>query len=375
MKPKHFLDLFIAGIFMSLAWSLRGQFGHLKGAMIPGAIAAVIPLFLMRGPWMASAGLALALSSLGFSLGGHMSYGRLVNAVEFSDLSQCLPQLIRIFMIGAVWGGLGSTFLGYGVSEKPFTRSDFFLFSALWFLWFITLGLLDLESLDILILFAGFSALHFYNYRIKKSKLVFDYGFGGFLGFGGAFVFAVLMLNLGRHGFLPGAKPWWLLRDQIIGFLGGVTLWAITLRSAANKIQPSLSNDLVTLHKIGLLFFAIVIPAVNSVNVMTHWAKHRTFTQFEFLGGGTLAFLFIFLFFYLIYQWEIFSIHLERTLAATTLIFIWYMSAAAIIKESLIWGPAQWEASYTLFLVFSGILTPFVLFRFRQTFMKKDLPR
>lgn len=368
LTRPDFLNLFLAGILMSLAWSLRGQFGHLKGGMIPGAMAAMIPIFLMRGNWLASAGLALALSTLGFSLGGHMSYGRLINYVEFHNLAACLPQLLRIFLIGGIWGGLGSTFLGYGLSEKPFTRGDFLVFSVLWFLWFITLGILDLESVDIVILFLGFAILHLYNYRFKKSKLVFDYGFGGFVGFGGAFVFAVLLLNLGRHHWLPGPWPWWLLRDQIIGFLGGVTLWAITLRSTRNKIQPCLANDLVTLHKIGIMFFAIVVPVINSMNVITHWAKHHTFTQFEFIVAGTLLFLFIFLFFYLVYQWEIFSIHLERTLLTTTLIFIWYMSAAAIVKESMIWGPSRWEAAYTLFLVFSAILTPFLLYRLRQTF-------
>jgi hypothetical protein len=371
LTRQEIRDLLLAGILMSLAWSLRGQFGHLKGGMIPGAMAAMIPILFLRGAWLASAGLALALSTLGFSLGGHMSYGRLVNYVEFHDILTCIPQLLRIFLIGGVWGGLGSTFLGYGVSEKPFTRGDFLLFSMLWFFWFITLGLLDLERVDILVLFAGFSILHLYNYRFKKSKLVFDFGFGGFLGFGGAFVFAVLLLNFGRHNWLPGPWHWWLLRDQIIGFLGGVTLWGIAQRSTHNKIQPSLANDLVTLHKIGIMFFAIMVPAVNSMNVILHWAKHRTFSQPEFFTAAILAFLFIFLFFYLVYQWEIFSIYLERTLLLTTLVFIWYMSAAAIVKEALIWGLSTWEAAYTLFIVFSAILTPFILLRLRETFKPK----
>lgn len=359
---------------MSLAWSLRGQFGHLKGSMIPGAIAAIIPIILMRGSWLAATGLALSLSTLGFSLGGHMSYGRLVNYVEFNELSQCIPQLLRIFMIGGVWGGLGSTFLGFGVSEKPFTRRDFMVFSVLWFFWFITLGLLDLESVDIAILFAGFSILHFYNYRFKKSKLVTDYGFGGFVSFGGAFAAAVLLLNLGRHGLLPGPRAWWLLRDQFIGFFGGAMLYLITYRSASNRIQPSLSNDQVTTHKIGIMFFSIVVPAVNSANVIGHWAKHHAFVQWEFMIAGTLSFLFIFLFFYLVYQWEIFSIHLERTLLVTTLIFIWFMSIAAIVKESILWGPAHWEAAYTLFIVFSALLTPYLLYRLRQTFAPDTPP-
>ena len=53
------LNLIISLLLMSLAWPLRGQFGHLPGAMITGTAAALVPLIGFRGRWLASAGLAI----------------------------------------------------------------------------------------------------------------------------------------------------------------------------------------------------------------------------------------------------------------------------------------------------------------------------
>lgn len=370
MKNKNYRrweDYFIAGIFMSLAWSLRGQFGHLKGGLIPGAVAALIPLMLLRGSWLSSTGLALALSSLGFSLGGHMSYGRLVEFVQLSDLSRCLPQILKIFLIGGVWGGLGATFLGFGLSEKPFSRRDFLVIFGVWIFWLLTLGIFNLDSLDILILFAGFTALQFYNWRWKKSKNVFDYGFGCFLGFGSAFLFAILLLNFGRRGWIPGAWKWWGLRDQIIGFLAGLVIWAITERCHRNKTFPALDNDAVSMHKIGIIFIAIMIPAVNTLNVVTYWLSHKPFSHPEILSLAAVSIFFAVLFFVFLNRWEIFSIHLERTLLCVTIFFMWYMSFIAISKEMVIWGLRSYETAYFLFVFYSAILT-------RTFLVRRNLP-
>ena len=221
---KQLLQLAASGLLMSLAWSLRGQFGHLKGAMIPGAVAAAIPPLIFRGRWSASTALALVLSVAGFSLGGHMSYGRLFETVEFSTLSQSFPQLLKILLIGGVWGGLGTTFLGFGLSEKNFTRADLALLITSLVLLFILLGILNLESLDVAIYCAAFLILHLYNLLVKKSWLVFGFGMGGALGFAAA--------TLTTLAFVPQVLKSWRRRavdDLSLGMLValnvGIVLW------------------------------------------------------------------------------------------------------------------------------------------------------
>lgn len=348
---------------MSLAWSLRGQFGHLKGGAIPGVVAALMPLMLIRGPWLSSTGLALVLSAIGFSLGGHMSYGRLVEFVHQTDLPDCLPQLWKLFLIGGLWGGLGATFLGFGFSEKPFTRRDFLLILAVLIFWFLTLGIFNLETKDVLILYSGFATLQFYNWRCKKSKNVLDYGFGCFLGFGASFSAAVLLLNFGERGWLPGVWKWWGLRDQIIGFLGGLVLWTITDRCDRHRSWPALEHDTVSLHQLGIIFISIVIPVVNTFNVGMHWFSHRPFSQLEIGWIILTSFLFAGLLFIFLNRSNLFSIHLERTLVWITIFFMWYMSLIAIAKEMVPQGVTRYETAYLLFICDSAILTFFFLRR------------
>ena len=61
------MNYLLAGIWMSLAWSLRGQFGHLKGALIPGAFAALlIALSAPHEKWRRAFPFAVILGSFIF---------------------------------------------------------------------------------------------------------------------------------------------------------------------------------------------------------------------------------------------------------------------------------------------------------------------
>lgn len=353
---------------MSLAWALRGQFGHLKGALIPGALAAsMVAILLDSKAWKKAVAPSLVLGSIGFSLGGHMSYGKLVEKIVLAQ-NFFIPFApgSKIFLIGALWGGLGLTFLGFGFSERPFRGSDFILFSFLALFWFVPLGIFNLERWDLFLYAFGFILLHAYNFWIKKSEIVFTFGLAGALAWGGAFLFAVLLLFLGEHHAVPKAWgwAWWSLRDQILGFAAGMGLgFAAKRLSSLSPARPRSEG----LQKIGFIFYLVFIPLVNTIGVIRYW-KERAGSPTAFLLYGLAICFFALLFFLLLTKGRALGseVRLERTLILSTLGFIGYMVALATAKQTLFGGPG-WEKAHTIFLIETLWLAGVLILKFLKT--------
>ena len=366
------IKFLISAVMMSLAWSLRGQFGHLKGAMIPGAAAAAaIALLSVSEKWRAPLGLALILSPLGFSAGGHMSYGRLIETLLANpSLSSSLPELFHIFAIGAVWGGLGLSFLGFALAENSFRRQDGFLLSILFLIGWVVLGIFNREESDLPLFAAGLFAIHLYNGLVKKSGVLFLFGVAGILGFGGGFLLAVLILYAGNHGAFGTGWPWWSLRDQILGFAGGLALWQACRRAEALHLEPAYSPRSARGPRAGLLFYTILIPALSTFNVLRHWWGAGDFAIFRLIHAAMAVLAVIFfslvaLVFVRLSEDCFLEPHRKKVLLFSTLFWIWYLSLAAIAKETVPRGFSHWEAAYLFFLLDSIFLTlvlPFYVF-------------
>lgn len=347
---------------MALAWSLRGQFGHLKGALIPGAAAALIPLLTLRRKWLAATGLALILSSVGFAVGGHLGFGKLFQYVEYAALSECWRTWVKLGWIGGIWGGLGGTFLGFAFSEKIFSPKDFLLFLALFFIWSFFLGVFDWEFLDLPLFGAGWILLHAYNFWIKKSTTVTVLGIAGLIGTAAAFKVTALLLHFGRQGFL-GPYAWWDLRDQMIGFTVGASLYLGFRYLEKRQCWPSLAHDVVSFHKGGMIMLLLFIPGVNVASLLYYWMEngplgmHQTWliaTAAAFLiGQGLMIFS----------RWDHFSIHLEKTISNVMIFWIWFLSMLAIAKETFMLGLRRWEMADTFFLLLSFIITALLIWK------------
>lgn len=360
---RPLLDSLLAALLMSLGWSLRGQFGHLKGALIPGALAALAVALIRRGPLARREFAPTVLwGALGFSLGGHLAYGRLIDGVLASPgLLACGLDLLRCFLIGAVWGGLGLTILAWGLSEKGRSRMDFFLLSALGLILIVVLGILKWEAWDLCLFAACWAALQLYNIAFKKSHTVAVFGAAGFWGFGAAFLGSVLLLYAGHHGLFGRGFPWWALRDQILGFFGGLAVaWA------ASRGAPS-SSSTVSLERGGLLFYAVFIPAVNAANVFLHWIVKQPLPSFSlwlamfFPVAALLVSLALFLLFY---DPAMFSGPLlDRAIFWLSCFFMTFLSVLASAKETLPAGWSRWEPGFTLFFVFTLLVTPIMASR------------
>ena len=97
----------IVAITVMLAWGIRGQHGHERGAAFVGAaagLALAAVTGLERWVWAAFWG------SLGFAVGGALGYGWLVG----ETLGGSAPALVGLVGAGALWGALGGGALAWG---------------------------------------------------------------------------------------------------------------------------------------------------------------------------------------------------------------------------------------------------------------------
>lgn len=112
----------LAALAMSVGWGFRGDYGHEAGAMVPGALLALaICLGAGRADWWARASLLAFLGAVGWAFGGQMSYGIVIGYTAHSSFPDVLYGYASLFVIGALWGGIGAGILALGVTE---TRAE-----------------------------------------------------------------------------------------------------------------------------------------------------------------------------------------------------------------------------------------------------------
>lgn len=355
---------------MALAWSLRGQFGHLKGALIPGAAAAILVSFLGKDQsWRETFGRAVILGSLGFACGGHLGYGKIIDfVIEQPRFWQETAAFAKLFWIGALWGGLGGLFLGFAYSEKPVRFSDILLFALFAAVSLLFLGLFNFDSWDWPVYGAAILIFHLYNIFVKKSFNVFAFGLAGLLGSGAGFVSAVAVLAAG-HQHQLGIFRWWEWRDQIWGACTALALLTASCVCEKTKNYPSAWPGFPPLQKEGFLTLSVFIPFLNTIHVFLYWIEHprrvylKEVNELWLLFAG-LGVLFLIEFFLWLRADEKIKFKLDRLMISAPLLFFWYFTFLAIAKERIVFGPGRWESGYTLFLLFCGALT--VLLPFHQ---------
>lgn len=96
--------------------------------MIPGALLALaICLASERADWQRRASLLALLGAIGWAFGGQMSYGRIIGYTLHSSFPDVLYGYASLFVIGALWGGIGAGILAFGFTRP---RSELERFAA-----------------------------------------------------------------------------------------------------------------------------------------------------------------------------------------------------------------------------------------------------
>ncbi len=354
---------------MALAWSLRGQFGHLKGALIPGVCMALVPAFCMKEEhWRESIGQALMLGALGFAAGGHISYGAFFDAVAHaSAFGEVKKEFWHILGVGMVWGALGATFLGFAFSEKKLTRMDLSALGAVVLMWLVFLGVLNQEKWDMILFPAGIFALHGYNYFHKKSSIIWIFTLLGTLAWGAAFLFSAILLSAGYQGYLGTGWTWWVLRDQILGFTAGFIFWGFASGLQDFRFRREPAEKILTVQRAGFLVWMVLVPLLNTNNVFRHWLITRPFSVlWPYIASASVFLLVMGVVVLLRPDTDFLVPKIRKNLSSSALWFTAYMIAIAIGKQWLVMGNGHWEDAYTLFVVFFAVLCLLVPLQERQ---------
>ena len=114
MEPKdRVLRAVFVAVAVGLAWGIRGDFGHLLGAMYPGAILLMALAYVSGQEALIRSMPALALASaLGIGYGGNMSYGLLHGYAQADTFNNYTYGFFALLLQGGAWGFYGGAFVG-----------------------------------------------------------------------------------------------------------------------------------------------------------------------------------------------------------------------------------------------------------------------
>ena len=106
--------VFLAALSLSIGWGIRGNFGHEYGAMIPGALTAIVVCLLSgRQDWRERVPYFACFGALGWGFGGSMSYMQVVSYTHSGHLPSQFFGFFGLFVLGFLWaamGGAGTAF-------------------------------------------------------------------------------------------------------------------------------------------------------------------------------------------------------------------------------------------------------------------------
>ncbi|MCB1019424.1 MAG: hypothetical protein KDC27_05825 [Acidobacteria bacterium] len=218
---------------MSLGWGLRGYIGgHSFGAMIPGAMVALVLCRLLRISGERAA-LAAAFGAIGIGFGGEMTYGQTVGFAR--DGATLTWGLTGLALKGAVWGLTGGVFVAAGFAAVPLRRLAVALAAFVaavlvgWYtvnlpklIYFSNLADRPREEVWAGLLLGGLA----FWLVLRDVPSIGRFALFGFVGGGLGFGLGGVWIFIGSQVGMASA-PWWKLMEFTFGALFGAALgWA-----------------------------------------------------------------------------------------------------------------------------------------------------
>ena len=220
--------LFVA-LAVGLGWGIRGDFGHMLGAMYPGA-ALGLGFAYVTGQksmfkWMPLLG---AVAGLGISTGGMMSYGILHGYAKSDTFINYSYGFFTLVLQGGAWGCLGCALLGLALEKDRLKATELasavitvLLSGAFFYVVVVTLlGFhINPPRSDLSIGFTGGVIGLFVWLILSKKRYGFKGALLGYIGFGLGMASGRF---LGNVSYLqPLAINHWNVMEVSCGFIGG----------------------------------------------------------------------------------------------------------------------------------------------------------
>jgi hypothetical protein len=137
-SDKALIGIVLSGLAMSVGWGFRGDYGHEAGAMVPGALLGLaICLASGRPDWWRRSTIMAFCGAVGWAFGGQMSYGKITGYTASSSFPDVAYGYGCLFLIGALWAGIGSAILALSITQSRSYLERFAgPLAALWLVWF-----------------------------------------------------------------------------------------------------------------------------------------------------------------------------------------------------------------------------------------------
>lgn len=348
---------------VALAWGLRGIHGHERGGAIAGAMAGLSLAAVTGDPrWMG----ASVLGSLGFAIGGSLSYGRFIG-LAFSGVWHGIASLV---LVGVAWGGLGGLALGLGLALPQYRLWERASIGAgLLAVWGViefplsarVAGLHDLLTRDLMIgvLLAAWGLLAAYVGVWKQDRRSLHLACAGALGFGLGFPAAAWLQGVGPWTGLP--VDWWKMAEHLIGGLGGIMLALAAGRFPERWAPPLEVSPWERWAACAWLLW--VIPAWALANNVDFWVQERALLS-PAAGRGLLQAAWVGLAAFAVWGWleirrgRYFTVSwFPHQLRALFLAFVWVVTLMASLKFALVRGRLAWGPTQTAFLTLAAAIT------------------
>ena len=354
---KELATIALAG---ALAWGLRGQHGHERGGAMAGAMIGLAIAAVTGGPaWIGAA----VIGSLGFSIGGALSYGRFV-APAFQGSWEAIGSLA---LVGAAWGGFGGLGLGLGLSFPRYRRAERInVLFGLFLVWFLVDRMLwgrmngpgDLKTRELMveILVGVWLLLLAYIGIVRGDAAALRLALAGAAGFGFGFPLSAWIQGAGQASSIR--LDWWKLAEHLIGLCGGLALGAAALSLESSWRLPRAVRPWERWSAAAWVLW--LIPTWLMANNLDYWISERTLFP---VAAGTWVWALLFVCGAGLIVWGWLEIHrgrlfvtswMPRHLRRLFLVFLWTTTGIACAKTLLagIWGPAP-----AGFLILAAVLT------------------
>jgi hypothetical protein len=262
-------SLFVA-LAVGLGWGIRGDFGHVVGAMYPGAALGLAFAYvsgqrsLFR--WMP---ILAGLSALAIGVGGTMSYGILHGYAQSDTLRNYSYGFLTLFLQGSAWGTFGGALIGLMLERKPMRTGEWLgwlgsIFIGGWLTAFLVTVVFAFDinpprnNSSIAFMGAALAQLIWLATNDKPTGL--RGGLLGYIGFGLGMAVGRLLGNIANvlQGQLDFTINHWNVMEVSVGLIGGF-VFTFGMVDRAYPEPPEKENiPLASLY--GIVFVLGLIP-------------------------------------------------------------------------------------------------------------------
>lgn len=265
-------SLFVAAA-VGLAWGIRGDFGHVIGAMYPGAILGLAWIFVCGSPALVSRMPTIAgLTAATIGAGGTMSYGILHGYAQADTLPNYAYGFFTLFCQGGCWGTFGGALAGLLAERCPMRTGDWLGLIGSVFLggWLASAVVVEWLGFrvnpprnDISVAFFGAAIGQFLWLATHNRPIGLRGAVYGFIGFGLGMAFGRLLANAFRHLETVGwSINHWNVMEITCGFVGGgiFTFGMFGLGRLEPEEQTDDCQSFRTPNAIGAFYVLCLIP-------------------------------------------------------------------------------------------------------------------